>query len=216
MNEVDLNNPIFREAMLQVVNRRFLVVGVNMHPIKTDCGDQQCLQLTFVEAPAQHVARSFQPPESKEKIGKIAGEITTKTPIENPTSAPAEKKQLEDIVPPRNLCCQLKPGQFEDSASVWVLGADRAFTKWVVVERRYPCISRLNQYPAPTLEEILREMAKNPRYFNNGYCEIDGDGFIVGAFLPNLGNPGSTLVEYRDKNGATAALKLFLHDRREK
>ena len=55
MNDVNLNNPIFKSALLQVINRRFIVIGADMHPIKTDCGDQQCLQLTFVEAPDQHI-----------------------------------------------------------------------------------------------------------------------------------------------------------------
>ena len=111
----------------------------------------------------------------------------------------------ETIVPPLTLCKLIPAGKFEDS----VLGYTPAGI--VVPSEGFPV-----KWFAPTLEEILREMGKNPRYFNNGYCEIDGDGFIVGAWLPNLGNPGSTLVEYRDRNGATAALKLFLHDRREK
>lgn len=114
-------------------------------------------------------------------------------------------KKIEDFVPPLTLCKLIPAGKFENS----VLGYTPAGI--VVLSETFPV-----KWFAPTLEEIMGEMAKNPRYFNNGYCEIDGDGFIVGAHLPNLGKPGSTLVEYRDKNGATAALKLFLHDRRKK
>ena len=92
MYKLDLNNPIFREAMLQVINRRFIVIGADMHPIKTDCGDQQCLQLTFVEAPDQYVFLPLSKFDKfKKRIEENAEEKATETPIENPTSAPAEK-----------------------------------------------------------------------------------------------------------------------------
>ena len=55
MYEVNLNNPIFREAMLQVLGKRFIIIGADIHPIKTGGSERQSLQLTFVEAPDQHI-----------------------------------------------------------------------------------------------------------------------------------------------------------------
>lgn len=116
-------------------------------------------------------------------------------------------KALEKIVPPLELCKHILRPVFADSALSWYRdmryqGSIDLIPTFLGVEKR--------RIPAPTLEEIMGEMAKNPRYYNNAFFEIDGDGFIVGAFLPNRGNPGSTLVEHRDRNGATAAIKLFL------
>ena len=63
--------------------------------------------------------------------------------------------RLEDLVPPLDLCKQLKPGDFADSALVWVYFHSGWQNKmeWSVFERSgqddYPT------YPAPTLAEIL-------------------------------------------------------------
>lgn len=65
--------------------------------------------------------------------------------------------------------------------------------------------------PAPTCEEIMLIMGRNPRYWNNLTLEVfDNDVFSVSAFLPNRGKPGATLKEYRDKNPAVAAAKMYL------
>jgi hypothetical protein len=134
---------------------------------------------------------------------------------------------LEDIVPPPELCAKIPDGTFAESSLIWFIWERNGKLSGYVVPREMkdqfanalPMILAAlhKEFPAPTLEEILREMAKYPHRFNSLTCEADGErDFSASAFLPNLGNPGSTLVEYRDKNGATAALKLFLHDRREK
>lgn len=67
-----------------------------------------------------------------------------------------------------------------------------------------------------TLAEIMCEMAKYPNHYNNAGMEVDGDGFIVSAWLPNRGKPGAHLTEYRDKNPDAAALKLWIEIQEEK
>jgi len=105
---------------------------------------------------------------------------------------------------------QIPDGDFSTTALAWF--GDVFYQNIYVLPRECgDCIKKDSCIaPAPTLEEILQEMAKYPRIYNNTDVEIDGNCFIVGAFLPNQGKPGSTLTEHRDNAAAVAALKLYL------
>ena len=117
----------------------------------------------------------------------------------------SEKKGLESIVPTLELCRRIPQGAFADSALIWFFDG----TDWWVNAREFDASSE-EEFPAPTTDEILAELAKFPHYFNNATLEIDKDAFIVGAFKPNRGNPGSHLTENRDARPVVAALKLWL------
>ena len=63
---------------------------------------------------------------------------------------------LEELVPPLELCKQLKPGEFEDSAMVWATN--------IAIDNTLDLRERAEYYgwdvlaPAPTLEEILDKL----------------------------------------------------------
>lgn len=115
---------------------------------------------------------------------------------------------LENLVPPIDLCKQIPAGHFEDSALVWVLDKELDFVyarELVEVE---------DPMPAPTLAEVLREMALYPNLFRMMTVEVDKpeETTVVAEFqnFPYNGKPGGVLHEEKDENGATAALKLWL------
>ena len=122
--------------------------------------------------------------------------------------------ELEDLIPPLELCKMIPDGHFADSALVWarpgnigvLVGKDDL---WEIFERA--SLEKTEEMlPAPTTDEILAVMAIFPHYFNNAMLEIDKDAFIVGAFKPNRGKPGSHLTENRDARPVVAALRLYL------
>jgi len=129
---------------------------------------------------------------------------------------------LEDIVPPPELCAKIPDGTFAESSLIWFIWERNGKLSGYVVPREMkdqfanalPMILAAlhKELPAPTLEEIMREMAKYPHRFNSLTCEADGErDFSASAFVPYRGKPGSTLTDYRDERGATAALKLYQH-----
>lgn len=110
------------------------------------------------------------------------------------------------IIPPLELCKQIPEGAFVDSQLVWTeSNGDNCY----VAFRRPGCKGT----PAPTLAEILKEMADAKMRFHNVTCEADED-FCVVAFVEYRGKPGSELKERRDRNPATAALELWLEGRK--
>ena len=115
------------------------------------------------------------------------------------------KRELKDLVPPLELCRMIPAGMFSDSALIWFFdGHD-----WWINAREFDATSE-EEFPAPTTDEILAELAKFPHHFNNAMLEIDKDAYIVGAFKPNRGKPGSHLTENRDARPVVAALRLYL------
>ena len=119
--------------------------------------------------------------------------------------------KLEDLMPPLELCKQIPAGEFADSALAWMVLPDGSLHPVFPIIARNATLPDDDLIPAPTLEEILREMAKYPHRFNNLTCDAYEEmDFGVTAFVPYRGKPGSTLTEYRDGSGATAALKLWL------
>jgi len=122
--------------------------------------------------------------------------------------------ELKDLVPPLELCKLIPEGKFADSVFEWYIPGKKV-AEWrivpCVITRHYSAASGLpGNVPAPTTDEILAELAKFPHYFNNAMLEIDKDAFIVGAFKPNRGKPGSHLTENRDARPVVAALRLYL------
>ena len=64
---------------------------------------------------------------------------------------------LENIVPPLELCKQIPVGEFEDSALVWC----RVRGEGVVCQREHWVgVFGMSPVPAPTLEEVLEEIGK--------------------------------------------------------
>ena len=62
---------------------------------------------------------------------------------------------LEKLVPPRKLCEKIPPGAFADSALIWMFdGVD-----WWVNVREFDATYD-EAYPAPTLAEIMADLAR--------------------------------------------------------
>ena len=108
--------------------------------------------------------------------------------------------RLEDLVPPLELCKQLKPGEFEDSAMVWM-------TDGTCEPRR---CSAYIAAPAPTLAEIMNEFRKNTKA-RWPVCEQHPNGtWFCKVFDWDQGE-GSIA----DHNAATAAMRLYLEVRHD-
>ena len=123
---------------------------------------------------------------------------------------------LEDLVPPLDLCRKIPDGCFEDSAMVYAV--TKHSLNYCFGDRR--CF--INDYrkliPAPTLQEIFAELADgdeivdsfNPRLFWNDFL----GGWILecrGKLKQKDGVIDRDELRCRDrKNPATAALKLWL------
>ena len=98
--------------------------------------------------------------------------------------------KINDLVPPLELCKLIPPGEFEDSAFIWVNGMNN---KSKVICR--PWDKKSTAAPAPTLQEI---MAKIP------YCRVYKK--TTGTFIA----VHEKIRFAVSKNGAAAALKLWL------
>ena len=115
----------------------------------------------------------------------------------------AKIRDLKELVPDFELCKQIPPGEFEDSALAWYVPADTDFPEYgdpsvINRSRAWAATSERGVYPAPTLQEILAEIP-------DVTVNYDGRGrWAVQAILPSRA--------YGDCNAnpATAALKLWL------
>ena len=111
--------------------------------------------------------------------------------------------ELEDIVPPLDLCMRICGSTFDNSALVWaMIPAKRVF--WAVCERKEVedeeerCL-----IPAPTLEEIFFELAKME------VCpQLSAIITVKGDVIYTISANGITVQE--KDSAATAALKLWL------
>jgi hypothetical protein len=120
---------------------------------------------------------------------------------------------LEDLVPPLELCEKIPAGEFADSALVW-LNIQYTTIPWKVVERRisrYKMERNKKSFPAPTLQEILAALppyAKNEQVL--ACCVPDWADFDARVFGEHwrVGYTGDCSIN--DKKPATAALKLWL------
>ena len=116
---------------------------------------------------------------------------------------------LEKLVPKLDLCKQIPPGAFENSALVWSYSCDKRKTEPFIEERDCIDFCRRNMvnappvYPAPTLAEIMEAC---PDCFSRRYPKAKPKWGVV--FLRKRGLVED--VEFDDKNPATAALKLWM------
>lgn len=120
---------------------------------------------------------------------------------------------LETLVAPLELCKQIPAGCFDDSALVWFFDG----SSWWVNAREFEATSE-QEYPAPTLTEILEALP----------TRIPVDGLLCSLQLLDTRNKPwedwqvgyaretlyglivSSEFRERDKNPATAALRLWL------
>lgn len=110
---------------------------------------------------------------------------------------------LQDLVPPLELCKQIPEGKFEDSALIWV---ENCIGKMVVSPRDFPgklngenVIFHYRGIPAPTLQEIMDELvlkSNEPDCFWTGGWYVKAD-LLYGEF-----------EEFDMTSPVTAALKL--------
>lgn len=125
--------------------------------------------------------------------------------------------ELEDLVPPLELCKQIPEGKFKDSALVWSSGYIKG--NYVISQRGYGCGYIA---PAPTLQEIMNNLPTSigdkikliPVLLDRRF---KGD-FQIG-YARNCSYGGLTShKKYRehDLNPATAALRLWLSVMSEK
>ena len=71
--------------------------------------------------------------------------------------------KLESLVPPRDLCQQIPPGSFDDSALVFLkqnAGNKYHPELWLVVERE-STVDGETYFPAPTLAEIMADVGRS-------------------------------------------------------
>jgi hypothetical protein len=113
---------------------------------------------------------------------------------------------LESLVPPLDLCKQIPPEQFSNSALIWFYdGKD-----WWVNAREFDATSE-KEFPAPTLQEILLAIDESGGYCpscryqaNTWQLDYEDDPISDESMLP-------VLVDESDRhNPATAGLKLWL------
>lgn len=110
---------------------------------------------------------------------------------------------LEDLLPPLELCRKIPFPKFEDSVLVW-----ERKNGWILERTNMDCDKEEDGFyvPAPTLQEILAELDAE------GLCcpsaRFDSDTWTVYW----IDNPVNEIwcAHESDKNPATAALKLWL------
>lgn len=116
---------------------------------------------------------------------------------------------LKDLVPQLELCKLIPAGEFADSVAIWVFfpKSDKKFHLYLREEIDW---SKTENYPAPTLQEILAAL---PPYGKNeqilACCVPDWADFDARVFGEHwrVGYTGDCSIN--DKNPATAALKLW-------
>lgn len=135
--------------------------------------------------------------------------------------------KLEEIVPPVDLCELIPPGHFEQSAFCWhytdvvgficrTSGCEQVQGKqWQIVNNHRRKIEiRRNHgeeiYPAPTLQEILQELANGNNTVTMTYFCYD-DEFVVSAQRGPF--KGTGVVKGYRGNIAEAALRAWLRQR---
>ena len=109
---------------------------------------------------------------------------------------------LENIVPPLADCQRIPQGAFKDSALVWMISPYQS-DKLIVIERwRY---GAGEVYPAPTLAEILAEIADIKKYESTRMTRKTIAGWKMHTHINGYDYSADC-----DPNPATAALRLWL------
>ncbi len=134
---------------------------------------------------------------------------------------------LEKLVPPLELCKLIPQGEFADSALVWleIEIPQKNKKEWRVVNRTKPIEYCHNpKHPAPTLQEIMAELNSLPGVLTPTAfihqdtwtvdCAVDASGNLVGMITEDFMHvediKNLDVKKSKDKNPATAALKLWL------
>ena len=111
---------------------------------------------------------------------------------------------LESLVPPLELCQQLLPGDFPESAMVWAYtGNGYEVTSrevWGIVESIFPAL------PAPTLAEILEVLPRFSEPYGVPLMYINSKSIGYANPIENIGIDETE----HDENLATAALRLWM------
>ena len=115
---------------------------------------------------------------------------------------------LEELVPPFDLCKKIPAGEFENTALVYIETKipQQNKTEWRVtvaneIIRR--CHNR--KLPAPTLQEILEELHKQQEDVFLKWSDTAYNEWFVNAYTHNKED-----YQAHDSNPATAALKVWL------
>lgn len=103
---------------------------------------------------------------------------------------------LEDLVPPLELCRKIPAGKFEESALVWFYDG----ISWWVNAREFDATSE-EEYPAPTLAEIMETLCD--------YEPVSVTEWRTGQTVITCQVFGDEM-EQSDYNPANAALNLWL------
>lgn len=115
---------------------------------------------------------------------------------------------LEDLVPPLELCKQIPEGSFEDSVLTWNEGYVKGN---FVIEQRGFGLHYIAS--APTLQEILVAMKHLSISLGFSIHPLDWRWYIYAN--DQKSNDGTRIREEDHNNPATAALKLWLELNKE-
>ena len=130
--------------------------------------------------------------------------------------------QLQDLVPPLELCKLIPDGEFHNSAFQWQegYGTLKNAEYYAGVIERTPWEARgYKHHPAPTTDEILAECKDIPRVLNptlwwqgtwKADCAINKSDKLIEECLEDADFNDLDIVETQDDNAATAAMKLWL------
>lgn len=106
---------------------------------------------------------------------------------------------LEKLVADRELCEKIPAGEFGDTCFFWFNFGD-GYT--VCKNGKSGFADLQNAYPAPTLEEIIKNLSEG---LNLVDCIKNFRGWEIDCMI-GIDNPNA----FDEKSGATAALKLWL------
>ena len=118
--------------------------------------------------------------------------------------ADAPYNQLEDIVPPLEICKRIQTGLFQKTALVWAsVWVGR--TPFVGTREKVEKNEQYTICPAPTMAEIMAELTSNG--LDVPAVKFDGVKWTAFYSYHNSGNP---MCPCENANPATAALKLWM------
>lgn len=113
---------------------------------------------------------------------------------------------LQDLVPPLELCKLIPKGEFEDSALLWF--SNYHFGGWHIEKRELAAAFTDNGelYPAPTLQEILKKFVVWDMKDKNN----ESKGSVISGLAENYGVNNVVTKWYPIPKTAEEALELWL------
>lgn len=109
--------------------------------------------------------------------------------------------ELQNLVPPLELCRKIPPGEFKDSAMVWLRETGNSGRYYIAERNDY--LDRVKRIPAPTLQEIFDALAKMETCPEMCVWSCDKDGTCFRITADFTGDEDGY-------NAAEAALQLWL------